>query len=186
VSGRSRTPSQTVGPFFGFALPYDRGPELLPQWHPSAITVRGQVLDGAREPVPDALVELWQPDSAGRMAAAAGSLAAGHLDFCGFGRCGTDSEGGYWFSTVKPGPVGASAPYGAVLVFARGLLRAVATRIYFPEDADAHQSDPVLARVDRRRRPTLVAVRTGDRSYRFDVRLQGENETVFFAPHSSQ
>lgn len=176
-----RTPSQTVGPFFGFALPYAGGSTVAPQWHPGGITIGGQVLDGAGEPVPDALVELWQPDAGGRVPATSGSLRRDHLSFCGFGRCGTDSEGGYSFSTIKPGAVGPAAPYAALLVFARGLLKPVATRIYFPDDTGAHAADPVLVRVDPRRRPTLIAARAGDRSYRFDVRLQGANETVFFA-----
>ena len=94
--------------------------------------------------------------------------------------CGTDSDGAYWFSTVKPGSAGGAAPHAALLVFARGLLKPVATRIYFPDDAEAHAVDPVLSQVEAQRRPTLVAVRSGDRRYRFDVRLQGENETVFF------
>jgi protocatechuate 3,4-dioxygenase, alpha subunit len=177
----SRTPSQTVGPFFGFALPYGDGPLVVPQWHPDAITIAGQVLDGGGEPVPDALVELWQPDGQGVISRETGSLRRDGRGFRGFGRCGTDSDGAYWFSTVKPGPVGGAAPYAALLVFARGLLKPVATRIYFPGDAGAHVTDPVLSLVDAQRRATLVAARSGDRRYRFDVRLQGENETVFLA-----
>ncbi len=177
----TRTPSQTVGPFFGFALPYGGGPQIVPQWQPDAIRIGGRVLDGAGDPVPDALVELWQPDGQGAISRETGALRRGERGFCGFGRCGTDGDGAYWFSTVKPGPVGGGAPHAALLVFARGLLKPVATRIYFPGDSEAHATDPVLSLVEAQRRPTLVAVRTGDRQYRFDVRLQGENETVFFA-----
>jgi protocatechuate 3,4-dioxygenase alpha subunit len=176
-----RTPAQTVGPFFGFALPFGDGPRVAPEWHPDAIRIGGQVLDGAGEPVPDALVELWQPDGHGMITRETGSIRRDERGFCGFGRCGTDSEGAYWFTTVKPGAVGGAAPHAALLVFARGLLKPVATRIYFPDDAEAHATDPVLSLIEAQRRPTLVAVRTGDRRYRFDVRLQGENETVFFA-----
>jgi protocatechuate 3,4-dioxygenase alpha subunit len=175
-----RTPAQTVGPFFGFALPYAAGPEVVPEWHPDAIRIYGQVLDGAGEPVPDALVEIWQPDQRGDISHLAGALRPAGRAFNGFGRCGTDSDGGYWFSTLKPGSAGGAAAHAALLVFARGLLKPVATRIYFPEDAGAHPTDPVLSLVDGQRRPTLVAIRTDDRRYRFDVRLQGANETVFF------
>ncbi len=176
-----RTPSQTIGPFFGFALPYGDGPRVVPEWHPGAIRIAGQVLDGAGEPVPDALAELWQPDEQGAISRETGSLRRHAPAFCGFGRCSADIDGAFWFSTVKPGPVGGAAPYAVLLVFARGLLKPVATRIYFPDDAGAHATDPVLSLIEAQRRPTLIAVRTGDRQYRFDVRLQGENETVFFA-----
>jgi protocatechuate 3,4-dioxygenase, alpha subunit len=175
------TPSQTVGPFFGFGLPYDDGPCVVPEWHPGAITIHGQVFDGEGEPVPDALVEIWQADAHGLASAETGAVRRDRSGFSGFGRSGTDSDGAYRFSTIKPGQVGESAPHAAVLVFARGLLKPVATRIYFPEDTDTHASDPVLSVVDPARRPTLVAVREAGRRYRFDVRLQGENETVFFA-----
>ena len=176
-----RTPSQTIGPFFGLALPYGGGPRVVPEWHPDAIRIAGRVLDGAGEPVPDALVELWQPDGQGVISRETGALCRDGRGFSGFGRCGTDSGGAYWFSTVKPGAMNGGAPHAALLVFARGLLKPVATRIYFPDDAEAHAIDPVLSLVDTQRRPTLVAVRTGERRYRFDVHLQGEHETVFFA-----
>jgi len=176
-----RTPSQTVGPFFGFALPFADGPAIVPAWHPDAIRIEGRVLDGEGEPVPDAMVEMWQPDGMGAMPRATGALRRDQRGFTGYGRCCTGGDGGYWFSTIKPGPVGSAAPCAALLVFARGLLKPVATRIYFPEDAAAHAVDPVLAMVDRHRRATLVASAKGDQLYGFDVRLQGENETVFFA-----
>ncbi|GAA4225899.1 protocatechuate 3,4-dioxygenase subunit alpha [Actinomadura meridiana] len=173
------TPSQTVGPFFGYALPYDAGSEVVPGWRPDAIRVRGRVLDGAGEPLPDALVEIWQADENGEIARRPGGIARGGHDFAGFGRCGTDADGGYWFSTVKPGAAGDSAPYIAVLVFARGLLKPVFTRLYFPEDEAAHATDPLLGAVPDDRRGTLVAELEGERSYRFDIHLQGERETVF-------
>jgi protocatechuate 3,4-dioxygenase alpha subunit len=171
------TPSQTVGPFFGYALPYGDGPRVVPEWRPDAIRIHGVVLDGAGEPLPDALVEIWQVDADGRRAASAGALDRAGRDFSGFGRCGTDAGGHYWFCTVKPG---GPAPHIAVLVFARGLLKPVATRIYFPGEA-GNADDPVLSGVPADRRDTLVAVREDDRSYRFDVRLRGDQETVFFA-----
>jgi protocatechuate 3,4-dioxygenase, alpha subunit len=170
------TPSQTVGPFFGYALPYAGGPCVVPEWHPGAIRIHGVVLDGEGAPLPDALVEIWQAGSDGRVPAAPGGLRREGHDFAGFGRCATDAAGHYWFSTVMPGgPV----PYVAVLVFARGLLRSLATRIYFPEEP-GNAADPVLSAVPADRRDTLVAVREGERSYRFDVHLRGEQETVFF------
>jgi protocatechuate 3,4-dioxygenase, alpha subunit len=171
------TPSQTVGPFFGYALPYGEGPRVVPEWRPDAIRIHGLVLDGAGEPIPDALVETWQTGPDGTVPASVGALIRAGRDFAGFGRCATDAAGHYWFSTVKPG---GPAPHIAVLVFARGLLKPVATRIYFPGEA-GNAADPVLSGVPADRRDTLVAMREDDRSYRFDVRLQGEQETVFFA-----
>jgi protocatechuate 3,4-dioxygenase, alpha subunit len=170
------TPSQTVGPFFGYALPYADGPYVVPEWRPDAIRIRGRVLDGAGEPLPDALVEIWQADADGDVPRRGGALRRAGNDFSGFGRCGTDAAGNYWFSTVKPG---GPAPHIAMLVFARGLLKPVATRVYFP-DEPGNATDPVLSVVPPDRRDTLVAVQEGDRSYRFDVHLRGERETVFF------
>ena len=178
-TGSPVTPSQTVGPFFAYALPYEAGPRVAPEWRPDAIHVRGRVLDGAGDPGPDALVETWQADETGRVPRVPGGIARDGHDFAGFGRCATDAAGGYWFSTVKPGAVGGDAPYIAVLLFARGLLKPVRTRLYFPEDEAAHGGDPLLAAVPAERRATLVAEREGERRYRFDIRLQGERETVF-------
>ncbi|MEV5753827.1 protocatechuate 3,4-dioxygenase subunit alpha [Actinoallomurus sp. NPDC052308] len=170
------TPSQTVGPFFGYALPYADGPYVVPEWRPDAIRIRGRVLDGAGEPLPDALVEIWQADADGNVPRSGGALRRAGEDFSGFGRCGTDAAGNYRFSTIKPG---GPAPHIAVLVFARGLLKPVATRLYFPGEP-GNTTDPVLSGVPAERRDTLVAVREGERSYRFDVHLSGERETVFF------
>jgi protocatechuate 3,4-dioxygenase alpha subunit len=170
------TPSQTVGPFFAFGLPYGDGPRVVPEWHPAAIRIHGRVLDGAGEPVPDALLEIWQAGPDGQVPVAEGALVRDGRDFAGFGRCPTDGAGHYWFSTLKPG---GAAPHIAVTVFARGLLKQVITRIYFP-DEPGNEADPVLSGVSAERRGTLVAVREGERSYRFDVHLQGDEETVFF------
>ena len=164
----STTPSQTVGPYFSIGLPWPDGPEVVPD---GDVWIRGRVLDGEREPIPDALVETWQADPSGRYEVEG---------FRGFGRSPTNEAGEYAIRTVKPGAVGDQAPHIAVLVFARGLLNRVVTRIYFPEDADAHASDPVLSGLDEDARATLIAVRDGD-GYRFDVRLQGPDETVFFS-----
>jgi protocatechuate 3,4-dioxygenase, alpha subunit len=144
----TRTPSQTIGPFFHFSL-CDRPANELAA---GGMRLSGRVLDGGGEPVDDALVELWHPE-------------------VGFGRCETDADGRFEFVVAEP-----DDRYLEVMVFARGLLRHVLTRVYFP-DAD----DAFLASLDERDRSTLVARREADGSLRFDIHLQGERETVFFA-----
>ncbi|MFI1584139.1 protocatechuate 3,4-dioxygenase subunit alpha [Embleya sp. NPDC020630] len=174
------TPSQTVGPFFGYALPFAGGPDLVPPHTPGAIRVHGTVYDGAGVPVPDAVVEIWQADAAGRIPRAPGSFARDGVTFTGWGRAAVDRLGRYAFSTVRPGATGADAnPYLAMSVFARGMLRRVVTRVYFPED-DRH-ADPLFALVPASRHETLIAVREESGAYRFDVHIQGEQETVFLA-----
>lgn len=177
MSGRPEpTPSQTIGPFFHDALLREDLTKLVGPDHPKAIEIRGAVYDAAGEPVPDAMVEITQADAAGRH---------GPEGFPGFGRSGTDEHGRFSFTTLKPGPVQGPdgtlhAPHANVTVFARGLLRQVVTRFYFP-DEEANAADPVLASIgDRALRETLVAGEEGDGSYRFDVRLQGEGQTAFF------
>ncbi|WP_158866916.1 protocatechuate 3,4-dioxygenase subunit alpha [Leifsonia sp. AG29] len=170
----SQTPSQTVGPFFGYALPYERGGEVAPPWHPEAIRLHGTVYDGAGEPVPDAILEVWGLDAGGAPIADRGSLHRDGHTVTGFGRTQVDRAGHYSFTTVKPGaPVDGRAPYFLVTVFARGLLHHLFTRAYFSDD------DPFFATVPEERRETLLVVPDGDRSYRFDIRLQGPDETVF-------
>ena len=144
----TRTPSQTIGPFFHFSLCDRPATELTA----GGIRLFGRVLDGADEPVNDALVELWHPE-------------------VGFGRCETDADGRFEFVVAEPGD-----RHFEVMVFARGLLRHVVTRVYFP-DAD----DAFLASLDERDRSTLAALLERDGSLRFDIHLQGERETVFFA-----
>jgi protocatechuate 3,4-dioxygenase alpha subunit len=158
------TPSQTVGPFFAIGLPWDGGPYAVPEGTPGAIWLRGRVFDGAGEPVPDAMLETWQSSGAGRR----------------FARVGTDKDGGYAILFVKPDPDGTGqAPHLAMSVFARGLLDRVVTRVYFDDEADANAADPVLTSVtDPALRATLIAV-SADDGYTFDIRLQGEGETVF-------
>jgi len=175
------TPSQTVGPFFAIGLPYDDGPRVAPAWRPDAIRLRGRVTDGEGEPVPDALIEIMQADGAGAVPRSPGALNREAGDFSGFGRSGTDADGGYRFSTVRPGPVNDGAPYIAMLIFARGLLKPVATRVYFPDSERSNAADPVLSAVPEDRRHTMLAERVADGEYRFDIRLQGEDETVFLA-----
>jgi protocatechuate 3,4-dioxygenase, alpha subunit len=181
------TPSQTVGPFFGFALPFELGPLLVPLTDPDAIRIEGTVYDGAGQPVPDALIEIWQANRAGRYAHPDDAREDVPLEdgFIGFGRCGTDAQGRFWFATVKPGRVPGpnglrQAPHIAVNVLARGLLKQLPTRMYFPDEQDANAADPVLDSIeDPAARETLIAREDGG-VLRFDIRLQGDGETVFF------
>ncbi len=173
------TPSQTIGPFFGFALPWPAGPLVVPEGTPGAIRMQGRVLDGKGEPVSDALVETWQCDAEGRFAGG-GAVSW----FRGFGRSATDRDGAYAIVTVKPGAIRVShtlhAPHVLVLIHARGLLKRVSTRVYFPDEPEANTGDPTLAAVaDGAQRATLIAA-ASEGGYRFDIRLQGEGETVFF------
>jgi protocatechuate 3,4-dioxygenase alpha subunit len=175
------TPGQTVGPFFGYALPYAGSGQLVPPTRPDAIRLHGRVLDGAGEPVPDAILELWQPGPDGEVVQQPGSLHRDGYTFTGWGRAETDRAGSYQFSTLVPGPTGrGAAPYFALTVFARGLLDRLFTRAYLPGDAAALGRDPLLASVEPERRGTLVAA-ADDRGFVFDVRLQGDGETVFLA-----
>ncbi|MEL7977594.1 protocatechuate 3,4-dioxygenase subunit alpha [Isoptericola sp. F-RaC21] len=177
------TPGQTVGPFFGYALPYDRGNELVEPGTPGAVRLHGRVLDGAGRPVPDALLEIWHADPSGTAVRRSGSILRDGT-FTGWGRAATDREGGYWFRTLEPGPAASTdgrrrPAMVAVAVFARGLTDRLFTRIYLPDDEDALAADPLLAGLEPERRATLVAARESDGSLRFDIRLQGEGETVF-------
>lgn len=175
------TPGQTVGPFFGYALPFDRGDELVPAGHPRAVRLHGTVYDGAGEPVPDAIVELWQADPEGRIPQVEGSRARDGWTFTGFGRTPVDDTGHYSFTTLRPGPTAEGrAPFFAVTVFARGLLHRLLTRAYLPLDDAAAAGDPVLVSVPEDRRHTLVA-KPDEHGFVFDIRLQGEDETVFLA-----
>ena len=178
------TPGQTVGPFFHYALPYDGDRDLVAPGTPGAVRLHGTVTDGDGAAVPDALVEIWQADEQGRFVTEPGVYAeVAGAGFRGFGRCATDPDGWFELRTVKPGCVPTvegrqQAPHIAMSVFARGMLRRVVTRVYFDDEADANAADPLLASVDEERRATLVATGTDD-GYRFDVHLQGDDETVF-------
>lgn len=179
-TGLLPTPSQTVGPYFGMALPWPDGPNVVDGDTIGAFWIRGRVTDGVGDPIPDALIETWQADPTGRFPA---ESDVGPLAFRGFGRCPTDDEGTFGIRTVKPGSVAgvdgsAQAPHIDVAVFMRGLLRPVITRIYFPDDP-ANLTDPLLAAIPEPQRATMIAVRSED-GYRFDIRLQGEGESAFF------
>lgn len=176
------TPGQTVGPFFGYALPYARGNELVEPGAPGAVRLHGTVHDGAGNPVPDALIEIWQADAAGGVVGRSGSILRDGT-FTGWGRAETDREGGYWFRTVAPGSTEPGrARFFAVTVFARGLQDRLFTRAYLPDDPESHGTDPLLASLGAERRATLVTAREPDGSLRFDIRLQSDSkgeETVF-------
>jgi protocatechuate 3,4-dioxygenase alpha subunit len=189
------TPSQTVGPFFAPALtPGEQYPWrqplindlITPDASGERIRIEGRVFDAEGAPVSDSMIEIWQADAAGRYAHPADPRRP-NAKFTGFGRAGTDSEGRFSFSTIKPGvlpgPNGKpQAPHIVVAVFARGLPRHAYTRLYFSDEAN-NANDPILALVPAERRDTLIAKRAeknGAPVYLFDIRLQGENETVFF------
>jgi protocatechuate 3,4-dioxygenase alpha subunit len=181
------TPSQTVGPFLHIALPWPDGPDVVPEGTPGAVVIGGVIRDGEGAVVPDALVETWQADPDGRFEHPddpRGATPPALAGFRGFGRCPTDAEGRWAVVTVKPGALPAEdgrveAPHIDVSVFARGLLNRLVTRIYFP-DEPANGSDPVLASMDPAARARLVAVPDGDGRLRFDINLQGPDETPFF------
>ena len=180
------TAGQTVGPFFGYALPYAGGPDLVDRARPGAVRLHGTVYDGAGERVPDALLEIWQADEDGTVAQTPGSLQRDGWTFTGFGRASVDGAGDFTFTTVEPGATEPGrAPFVAVTVFARGLMNRLFTRCYLPaEDAAgeaALAADPLLASLPEDRRATLVAERDPDGGLHWDVRLQGDRETVFLA-----
>ena len=192
---RGITPSQTIGPFFAYALtPADYGYAALvgadlvtPDAAGEPIRIAGRLVDGAGQPVPDAMIEIWQADGAGRYPGAGAPLLP-NSGFRGFGRAPCDAAGAFVFRTVKPGPVPGpagrpQAPHVDVGIFARGLLSRLFTRIYFA-DEPSNQADPILAVVPPERRATLIARRDEAAGapplYRFDIHLQGERETVFF------
>lgn len=193
-----QTPSQTVGPFFAYSLtarqygyPYDSiaGHALLGPTTPGEhILVSGRVLDGQGTPVPDAVVELWQADAQGHYRTAPISPKDDDgTEFTGFGRVGTGTQPGarFQFETIKPGAAGAGqAPHINVVLFMRGSLRALHTRLYFSDEAEANAQDELLNAVPAGRRATLLAQREageGPPRYHLDLCLQGEGETVFFA-----
>ena len=181
------TPSQTVGPYFAMRLPWPDGPYVVPAGTPGAVTIFGRLYDGAGDPIPDGMIETWQASPAGRFAHPddpRGPVPDGDQGFRGFGRCRTGHDGSYKIVTLKPGalPFGGGqteAPHIDVSVFARGMLDRSVTRVYFPDEA-ANADDPVLAAVPAQRRGTLIAVAAGENLLRFDIHMQGENETVFF------
>ncbi|WP_149537813.1 protocatechuate 3,4-dioxygenase subunit alpha [Siccirubricoccus phaeus] len=172
------TASQTAGPYWHL-IDFPEWADLLRGDGPNAgiagerITLLGRVTDGDGAPCADAMVELWQADPEGQYDGA----------FHGFGRCATDANGEFRFTTLKPGPVRAAgnvfqAPHVTLSLFARGLLSQLVTRLYFAGEA-LNEQDPVLNAVPAARRGTLIARPEGPGTWRLDIRLQGEGETVF-------
>jgi protocatechuate 3,4-dioxygenase, alpha subunit len=185
------TASQTVGPFFSPTLLREdarRNVLTQPGTAGERIRIVGRILDGDGAAIPDAMVEIWQANAFGRYNHAADRGPA-QLDpaFVGFGRSGTGEDGGYWFETIKPGPVPfdaqhLQAPHICVTLFARGLLNHLVTRLYFA-DEPGNAGDPLLQLVPLERRATLLATHEPGQAvavYRFDLVLQGAGETVFF------
>ncbi len=180
----NQTPSQTVGPYFAYGLAgqqygYPNGQVADGTMAPEdakRIRIVGRVFDGQGAVIPDALIEFWQADATGRY---------GAEGFAGFGRqgTGTDAEGRFVFDTIKPGVSTGHAPFVTIVLFMRGLLTHVYTRLYFSDETNANAADPTLATVPAERRRTLIAKREDTAQgvvYRFDIRMQGEDETVFF------
>jgi protocatechuate 3,4-dioxygenase alpha subunit len=190
-----QTSSQTVGPFFAIGL-------TAPQYgYPHSavasgdladestageqIEISGQVFDGGGVEITDAMIEVWQADSEGRYAHPADGRISNE-NFRGFGRfgTGTDAENDFRFRTVKPGSVdGVQAPHINVIILMRGMLTHAYTRLYFSDEVEANARDPVLQSVPEERRATLIAKRDESSSklrYRFDIHMQGDDETVFF------
>ena len=189
-----RTPSQTVGPFLHIGLVQSDygvheifGPKVAEAGMPGThIRIEGRVFDGEGNTLPDALIELWQADHQGRYAHPADGRQVASNSFRGFGRCATSKEGAFGFSTIKPGAVpgpggNMQAPHINVGILARGLLKRLFTRIYFAGEP-GNAADPILALVPADRRETLMAKPDPANAglYRFDMRLQGKDETVFF------
>ena len=191
----AESPSQTAGPYVHIGCvpnasgiegvyPHDLGHRMLGEGAlGERIAVAGTVFDGLGAPLRDALVEIWQACAVGRHAGEPGADPA----FTGFGRAASDPDTGeFRFDTVRPGRVPApdgrmQAPHVTLWIVARGINLGLHTRMYFPDEGDANAEDPVLSRIEHRSRvPTLIARAEGGGAFRFDVRLQGEDETIFF------
>jgi protocatechuate 3,4-dioxygenase alpha subunit len=183
------TPSQTVGPYLKIGLLDGMiTPRLVDDADARALTIRGRLLDGAGDPVPDGMIELWQANPSGRYRHPHDVREQLQLEdgFVGFGRSGTSENGVFTFTTLKPGRVpwpggGQQAPHVLIGVFARGMLKQAVTRMYFPDEPAANAEDPILARLDAESRRTLVAASGPDGELCFDIVLQGHGQTTFFA-----
>ena len=188
-----QTPSQTVGPFFAYSLTAEQygynynsilnGSILTDDAEGERIYITGNIFDGNGNIVSDALIEIWQADTHGKYVARYPNIPISKIPFKGFGRLGTgtDKEHRFNFKTVKPGPVNGQAPHINVILFMRGSLRTLHTRIYFPDEEN--NKDSLLNSIDATRRQTLIAQRkeiNGSITYHFDIHMQGDKETVFF------
>lgn len=175
------TPGQTVGPFFAYGTTFPKQHQVAFPHSPGAIVLSGRVLDGAGNPIPDAMVEIFAADTDGSVPRARGTLTRDDHSFTGFGRAFTSDEGHYEFWTRNPGSVAGEASFFAAVVFARGLPDKLHTRIYLPENAAALAADPFLSSLTSEERATLVATRTPEGYLTHDISVQGEKETVFIA-----
>lgn len=193
------SPSQTAGPYVHIGCvpnfceirgvyPHDLGETMVnADTRGRRITIRGVVYDGTGTPLKDALVEIWQADEAGLYPSPEETRGKADPNFTGWGRKAGDYGTGEWeFETIKPGRVPFSdgrmmAPHVTFWVVARGINLGLHTRMYFADEAEANAEDPILTRIEHQVRvPTLLAEKTGEGAYRFDIRLQGERETIFF------
>lgn len=189
-----QTPSQTVGPYFRIGLYSDNDlyPRILtgdlatPEVTGQRVRIEGTVYDGAGDPIPDCMLEMWQADAEGRFRSGPEKWNDG---FTGFGRVGTDDVGQFAFNTVMPGRVPGpdgkmQAPHVTLVIYMRGLLLHAFTRIYFDDHAAANAEDPILRLVPDERRPTIIARKRVSQGnavvYHFDIQMQGDDETVFF------
>jgi len=173
------TADQTVGPYYAIGMEYAGSEQIAPSGTPGAIVLSGYVYDGAGNPVPDAAVEIWQTDADGNIPQESGGLVRKAGGFSGFGRSGTDEEGYYQFTTLVPAAIEVGKPaFFAVVVFARGLLSRLHTRIYVP--SPELETDAFLSGLSPDRRATLIATQVGG-GLRHDIHLQGAKETVFLA-----
>ncbi len=194
----TQTPGQTIGPYFAYCLTPDSygrkgitdnvlaGPDVAGEH----IRVTGRLLDGTGTPMDDALIEVWQANSAGRYNHPADTRKDVPLEaaFKGFGRCMTDKDGRFTFETVKPGRVPGQgnrlqAPHLSIVIQSRGMLSHACSRVYFADETKANGEDPVLASIEAERRPTIIARREdtpGGAVYHLDIHMQGDKETVFF------
>lgn len=197
VAPYKESPSQTAGPYVHVGLtpnfcgiegvyPEDLGSVMLtPGTEGERIALSGHVIDGSGAPVVDAVVEVWQADANGTFAPDPAPVGTGAPHFLGFGRQAVDERGRFRFETIKPGRVPGpdarlQAPHVTLWIVAPGINIGLHTRLYFGDETDANSEDPVLKQVPEERRKTLIAKIAGPGHYAFDIRLQGEDETVFF------
>lgn len=173
------TPGQTVGPFFAYGVEYPKMHEIAFPHSPGAVLLGGTVRDGAGHPIPDAFIEIFGADADGSVPRARGSFRRDDHTFTGFGRAFTNDEGHYEFWTRDPGAAAGRAPFFAAIVYARGLPDKLHTRIYLPDDSTALAADAFLASLTPAERATLIATRTPRGDLTHDIRLQGDDETVF-------
>ncbi|QIK63636.1 protocatechuate 3,4-dioxygenase subunit alpha [Leucobacter viscericola] len=175
------TPGQTVGPFFAYGTTFPKKHEVAFPHSPGAIVLGGTVYDGAGNPIPDSMIEIFAADADGSVSRARGTFKRDDHTFTGFGRAFTSDEGHYEFWTRNPGSVDGEAPFFAVIVYARGLPDKLHTRVYLPENSELLNADPLLSSLTAEERATLVATRTPEGYLSHDIYLQGEKETVFLA-----